>query len=314
MTSDQSKRVLLAVDGSYQSFEAVRYASGILPSSHCEVVLFHIASRVPEAFWDLEKDPLWQQKVRMVRGWEEQQEKRIADFMDRSRQVLTNAGFSREAVKVEIRERRKGIARDIGKEARLGYDAVIVGRRGLSTVQDISLGGVASKTALKLIGTPVWLVGGKPEQSGIIIGMDSSEGSMKAVDHVAAMTRRRLPKVLLIHIIRSVSDGPDDLEEIFTEEYSKQHIEQASSQIREVFRKAVEKLTASGIPEDRISTRIITGVASRAASLLAEAARTAYGTIAVGRKGLSAVQEFDMGRVSGKLVQAARDLAVWLVD
>ena len=38
-----------------------------------------------------------------------------------------------------------------------------------------------------------------------------------------------------------------------------------------------------------------------------------YGTIVVGRRGLSTVEEFDMGRVSNKLVQAAKDRAVWVV-
>ena len=168
--------------------------SGILPAFHWELVLLHISSKVPEAFWDLEKDPVWQQKVQTVRGWERQQERKISDFMDRARQVLVDAGFPGETVRVEIRERREGIARDIGKEGLRGYGAVILGRRGLSTVQDLSLGGVAQKLALKLTGTTVWLVGGKPEQTGILIGLDSSEGSMAAVEYVAEMNRGSDPR------------------------------------------------------------------------------------------------------------------------
>lgn len=51
----EKRRVLLVVDGSYQSFETVNYVSGVLPESQTEVVLLHITSRIPEAFWDLEK-------------------------------------------------------------------------------------------------------------------------------------------------------------------------------------------------------------------------------------------------------------------
>lgn len=313
MSADRKKRALLVVDGSYQSFETVGYVSGILPAFHWELVLLHISSKVPEAFWDLEKDPVWQQKVQTVRGWERQQERKISDFMDRARQVLVDAGFPGETVRVEIRERREGIARDIGKEGLRGYGAVILGRRGLSTVQDLSLGGVAQKLALKLTGTTVWLVGGKPEQTGILIGLDSSEGSMAAVEYVAEMTRGSAPKIALVHVVRSVSSGQGDIEEVFTEEYREKHVEEATNRIRPVFRKATEKLVAAGIPADRISARILSKVFSRAGTLLQEAGRMNFGTIVVGRRGLSTVQEFDMGRVSNKLMQAARDRAVWLV-
>ena len=53
---DNSKnRVLLVVDGSYQSLETVNYVSQVLPPDNSEVVMLHIISKVPEAFWDLEK-------------------------------------------------------------------------------------------------------------------------------------------------------------------------------------------------------------------------------------------------------------------
>ncbi len=72
---DSSKnRFLLVVDGSYQSLETVNYVSQVLPPDNSEVVMLHITSRVPEAFWDLEKDPVWQQKVQTVRSWETHQE------------------------------------------------------------------------------------------------------------------------------------------------------------------------------------------------------------------------------------------------
>jgi nucleotide-binding universal stress UspA family protein len=38
-----------------------------------------------------------------------------------------------------------------------------------------------------------------------------------------------------------------------------------------------------------------------------------YGTIVVGRRGLSRVHEFCMGRVSNKLIQMGREQAVWVI-
>ena len=51
-----NKKILLALDGSEQSFAAARYVSRIF-SKQSEVVLFHVEAEVPEAFRDPAVDP-----------------------------------------------------------------------------------------------------------------------------------------------------------------------------------------------------------------------------------------------------------------
>jgi len=51
------RKILLAVDGSDQAFEAVRYVSRLFPPNRMEVVLFNVMTKVPESFWDVEKEP-----------------------------------------------------------------------------------------------------------------------------------------------------------------------------------------------------------------------------------------------------------------
>lgn len=307
------RKVLLVVDGSYQAYETVKYTSAILSPRGTEIVLFHVMSKVPEAFWDLEKDPAWQQKVQTVRGWEIQQEKKIHDFMKRARQVFADAHFPESAVRVDVRQREEGIARDIGAESRRGYNAVILGRRGLSALQDLSLGGVAGKVVLKATDLAVWLIGGTPEPEGIIVGIDTSAGSMLAVDHVAEFTDGTNKKILVLHVIRDVDDGLEGPEKDAFRKFSGERAERAEREIAPFLERAREKLQARGIPAANISTRIVKGAATRAGTLLEEARAGGYGTIVVGRRGLSSVREFDMGRVSNKLVQAAKDRALWIV-
>lgn len=307
------RKILLVVDGSYQAYEAVNYVSGVVPPSGSEIVLLHVMSKVPEAFWDLEKDPLWQQKVQTVRGWEIQQGKKITDFMYRARQVFLDAHFPDSAVKVDLRERNEGIARDIGAESHRGYDSVILGRRGLSTIQDLSLGGVASKVVLKVTDLAVWLVGGRPDSDSIIIGIDSSEGSMRAVDHVARMTDGMSKKIMLLHVIRKISDFPDEMEGPGLEEFQKKRMDKAEKEIEPVMERAREKLQAAGIRARDIVVKVVKDASTRAGTIIEEAKSGGYGTIAVGRRGVSTVQDFDMGRVSSKLVQASKDRALWVV-
>jgi nucleotide-binding universal stress UspA family protein len=64
---------------------------------------------------------------------------------------------------------------------------------------------------------------------------------------------------------------------------------------------------------ERLSTRVVTGVGSRAAAILAEAEAGNYDTIVVGRRGVSEVLDFSMGRVTNKLTQITKQNALWIV-
>jgi nucleotide-binding universal stress UspA family protein len=78
--------------------------------------------------------------------------------------------------------------------------------------------------------------------------------------------------------------------------------------------RAVGRLEKAGLRPDRISTKTVSGVASRAKAIIEEANNGGYGTIVVGRRGLSRVEEFFMGRVSNKVMQLAKEMAVWVVS
>ena len=69
----------------------------------------------------------------------------------------------------------------------------------------------------------------------------------------------------------------------------------------------------SSFKENRISTKIITGVQSRAAAIVKEARQGDYETIVLGRRGLSQVRTFFIGRVTNKVIHMARDRTVWVV-
>ncbi|MGB6379329.1 MAG: universal stress protein, partial [Syntrophobacteria bacterium] len=50
-------RILLAVDGSDQAFEAARYVSQLFAPNRIDVVFFHVTPKIPESFWDIDEDP-----------------------------------------------------------------------------------------------------------------------------------------------------------------------------------------------------------------------------------------------------------------
>jgi nucleotide-binding universal stress UspA family protein len=72
-------------------------------------------------------------------------------------------------------------------------------------------------------------------------------------------------------------------------------------------------LEKAGVRPDKIRIDCKFGSYSRAAEILATAREGNYGTVIMGRRGISAVREFIMGRVTTKVLNGAEGLAVWIV-
>jgi nucleotide-binding universal stress UspA family protein len=176
------------------------------------------------------------------------------------------------------------------------------------------LGSVANKLVEKLQHVPVWIVGGTPKPEKILVAMDTSEGAMKAVAFVGEMAAGTELKITLLNVIRGFR-SPDLPKEILcTPEDEKCLIEDLTQEIDTAFGKAEEKLVQAGIDKKRITTKVIQGATSRSGAICDEAKAGGYGTIVVGRRGLSRVQEFFMGRVGQKVIHLGKETAVWVVS
>jgi nucleotide-binding universal stress UspA family protein len=296
--AERNTRILLAMDGSDQAFEAARYASQLFAPDLIHVVLFHVTTKIPESFWDLEEDPELMLKEDALSGSEYQRQKEIQELTEKARQLFLDRGVPENAVKVKMQERRIGIARDIFHQSQRDCDAVVVGRWGMSLLKDFLWGSIADKLLGRLTHVPLCVVGGTPPVGKILVGLDASEGAMRAVDYLSSMVGAYL-EVTLYHAVRALD------EEIFLK---------AKESMQSVFKEAISRLENAGFARNQITTRTATGVLSRAGAIIQYGLKGGYGTIVVGRRGLSEVEEFPMGRVSNKVIHMARELAVWVVS
>lgn len=318
--NENRRKVLIALDGSEQALEAVRYVSQLFPPDRVQVVLFHVMSKIPESFFDIEKIPAFRHKLAPVVAWAMQQEKAMQEFMETSRQLFVEQGFSNEAVTVKIQEREVGVAREIAREAQKEYDALVVGRWGMSKLKDLVWGSVANKLVGYLVQNPIWVVGGTPRPGKYLVAMDASDEAMRAVDYTGGMLAGTDCEVTLFNVLRGFEFLSLSFEgafvpstEIMGSEEIKGEFERAEEAIRTVFDEASGRLEKAGLKRDQINTKIVTGATSRAKGITEEAKNGGYGTIVVGRRGLSRVAEFFMGRVSNKVLQLAKEMAVWVV-
>jgi nucleotide-binding universal stress UspA family protein len=122
---------------------------------------------------------------------------------------------------------------------------------------------------------------------------------MRAVTLAGRMLGESNSDITLAHVIRG--DARDCLDEV-------------KDKINEAFDEAAGRLIQAGVPRERIKTRTISGAQSRAAALVQKASQGDFGTIIMGRRGLSRVKEFFIGRVSNKVIQLVRDQAIWVVS
>ncbi|MBF0496173.1 MAG: universal stress protein [Deltaproteobacteria bacterium] len=303
--SSYLKRLLIAVDSSEHAFNTVRYVADLFPHENMEVVLFSVKPNPPMLGVEA-----WEGAA----AWAEQQEKVINDFMVKARKLLLERRFSENAVAIKVEEVNKGVARDILTESQQGYDAVLLGRRGLNPVSELVLGSISHKLLHKMTHVPICVVGGVPRVNNFIMGIDSSDGAMRAVNHAGRMFSGIDATVTLLHVIPTFDYLTSEFDATQITSVQAEMEEDQRRAMEETFKKATDALERDGFARDRIKTEIVAGAHSRAGAIVDKAEEYGIGTIVLGRRGLSNVEEFLLGRVSNKVIHLAKNEAVWVVN
>ena len=175
------------------------------------------------------------------------------------------------------------------------------------------MGEVSSKLLEYCRVCPVWVVQGAVKSNRVLIAMDGSENALRAADHAGFMLAGTDCQVTLFHTMRhlrryvpqEVLDEAPELEELWKTK--------AGQEIEPYMKKAKKMLVEAGIRESQISKKVVDGSRSAASDILEEARGEGYGTIVMGRRGLSGLKEFFMGSVSAKVLQNSNGMAVWIV-
>jgi nucleotide-binding universal stress UspA family protein len=317
----KKRSILIAVDGSKGGMAAVRYVAETAHPEGLTIHLFSVMSPMPESFCDSEMEPGDLHEEEIAARWETEQERITEGFLKESKQVLTASGIEPEHVTYKLHRRERGIAKDIAMEAQRGYDAVVLGRRGNNPASELPIGSVATKIANTLHHFPVWIVAGPAERSKVLVAMDCSKSALRALDHACDMLHPDCPGICLCHVIREAvgqapepSSGHSDEAGRFLAEMNRKRMEKAETTMGRCFMGGVGQLKSRGFDSGRVATRIITGAASRAGSVVREAKTNGYGTIILGRQGLNPEEGFFMGQVCSKVLQLATDITVWIVS
>jgi nucleotide-binding universal stress UspA family protein len=188
----------------------------------------------------------------------------------------------------------------------------------MGALKNIILGSVAVKLLQALTFIPILIVGQAPAVKKILLAVDASPASMRAVEFVAALSAGQGYAVCIFHAIPGLGAIHFDLSEVCSPELTEAEmsdtcLEAFKSKVARLFQDVKGRLMASGFESDKISEKIISGIRSRSDAIVKEAEVGGFGTIVVGRRGLSKVEAFFMGRVGHEVVYGGKKFTVWVV-
>lgn len=153
-------------------------------------------------------------------------------------------------------------------------------------------------------------VNGEKEKR-ILIGVDNSEDSEKAVKYVAGLLGG-LPGffVTLLHIVPA---PPEDY--FFSDEDLAERVAKERASSIETIEDYRRILVHSGFREDKVAVMIETRYCPSVAECILDVQqKTDSCTIVIGRKNLSRKEEILFGSTSDNILHAGKHCAVWLVE
>ena len=308
------KLIIIPYDGSKNALNSLDYLGFIYGAKHnLKVILLYVLPSPPSILADdisIDKQN-WARLTAVEKKHTIMAERMLAE----ARTMLVKKGFEEERIQTVFRKKEKGIARDIcrfsqNKQA----DAVLITRRGRTKFEDFFMGEISSNLVEYCRTSPVWIIDGPPPETKALVCVDSSENALRAVDHAGFMLSGTECRITLFHTMRHLRrfvplealEAAPDLEKLWKKK--------EGQQLAPYMEKARNILLNAGLPEDRINTKIVEGSRSPADDILKEARDNNYGTIVLGRRGLTAVKGFFMGSVTSKILNRAVGLATWIIQ
>ena len=314
MVKKIKKTIVVPVDGSENALKPLDYINLIFGPKHSlKLSLVYLLPKLPLIL--VEESRKSQETVDQLQEIEKRNsqmaERILADAKDR----LVNIGFTQKAVETVFRDITVGVARDICSwaEKNKRADAIFISSRGRSRLEAFFTGKIANKVLEYVKVCPVWIVKGAVTNKNVLIAVDNSENAMRAVDHAGFILSGTEVMVTVFHSKRDLRRFvPKEVLQEFPG-VQKFWQKKAEDMVAPYMKKARSKLLQAGLSENQISVKVIDGSRSAARDILNEAEENAIGTVILGRKGYSNVEDYSMGSTTKKILDRASDMAVCIV-
>lgn len=282
------RHFLIAVSGQKSAASGIRFVADFFSEkSHIKATLFYSAPKAP-ALWENERN------IEAVSKQKDQQRKLLAkgkDALENAKRICVEKGFSKENVIEKLQSQIFSKAADIIQEGEKGlYDAVILGRRGLSMLEEAFEDSVSRTIYKERFTFPLWLCrSSNPSRKNVLLYVDGSAASLQMTDHVGFILGQEKQHRVDMLSLESIS---------------------SQSSLMNKYREALQR---NGLNEDRIRT--ITPLSGNPGKqILKVLEKETYAAVALGRSSSESnlLTRLFKGPVCSILFKELTDAALWL--
>jgi nucleotide-binding universal stress UspA family protein len=307
------KKILIAVDDSRHSENALRYAATLYETAHdATFVLLHVQPTISQYLLDearIKPGASAQLKKLMKKNNQSAQ-----TLLEKYKALLTSRGVADTDIDLLTLPRKSGVAKDILEYSiAMQYDAILLGRRGLTGLAETFIGSVSANVVDNSPLIPVWLVDESTASKAVMVAVDGSESSLRAVDHLAFMLGGNTDvELCFFHMAPRLKDFcPIDFTDADTAELETIIRQGDQACIDRFFAHARKKLTDSGFHDSQIHIDFKEGGFRIGKAILEAYQQGKYGTLVIGRRGMD--KKFFTGSVSRYLINQFSDGSLWVV-
>jgi nucleotide-binding universal stress UspA family protein len=307
------KKLLIAVDGSVYSANTLHYTEQLF--AQLDDIRLHLLSVVTCSPSDTARD--WLDEKELISTLRPEEQKRCAaakKFLNNAVDRLGRNGIMQDQVTTEVKISLTNPAAEILNIARTGmFDALVLGRRGVSKLEELIMGSVSTSMFEKCHDVPIWVVDGQVDSRKFLVPVDGSHYTLQAVDHLCYMLQGNpYAEITLFHSAAMFAQK-QDLSTGYCSRFLPNGWCQDHSDDPDIYFLAPwQMLINSGFPSERIHRLETKKGLYPSRQIVRQALIDDFGTIVMGRRDREIVKGV-FGSVTEKVVAMSVDTAVWIV-
>lgn len=306
------KEIIVAIDGSVYSNQALTYIATLFYGR--DDIVFHLttwmtagtsimpSSESPNNSLIPEVSSSTQKETSARRDLKKAVEKLVRLGIDESR-ITTTLKTSGYNIAVGIQQ--------CAKEKMV--DAVLVGRRGLTALEEMLMGSVSANLFKKCHSVPLWIIDGEVQSKDFLVPVDGSPHSLLAVDHLAHILAGRSDiRISLFHCTALFGKKVTCHPKLFYENWDRKWCDTYLSGTDCLFEGPRQLLEEAGIAANKIIILPEASNLEESRGIIRQAKAQNCGTIVMGRHGVGIAKGL-FGGVSDRTIKQVQNLALWIV-
>jgi nucleotide-binding universal stress UspA family protein len=307
------KKLLIAIDGSIYSSNTLHYLEQLFAGlDDIRLHLLTVISCNPS-----EAASQWLDESDLLSTLSNEEQKRYAaakKFLHKAVARLERNGFTPEQLTSEVKISTTTPAAEVLNVARKGmFDALVLGRRGVSKLEELIMGSVSNTMFEKCRDVPIWVVDGQVDSRKFLVPVDGSHFILNAVDHLCFMLKDNpYAEITLFHSTAMFAQkrnlGMGYCNRLLSKEWCQAHCDDKDA----YFLAPRQMLLNSGIFPERIHRLETKKGMYPSRQIVRQALIDDFGTIVMGRRDKDNVKGV-FGSVTEKVIAMSVNTAVWIV-